>query len=360
MATARMGGAASKIGTQTASFYAGGDSGSVSDATEEFTAGTSIAQEGQVWYNTTSPVLKGFGQSIATGAWSSGSDMVQGRDSSAGAGTSAATALVFGGQSPEIPSPNKSDLTEKYDGTSWSEVNDLNTYRAGLMGSGTQTAAFATGGYQPGYVTNMEIWDGTSWSEENNLNTARHYGGGAGTATAGLVFSGGVWNEPSKHKLTESWDGTSWTEVNNLQDDHMTNVCGVGGPAGQIAALCVSGYYYGPPVATTHVEAWDGTCWTETTAISTGGHFMGGTGTTTSALCMGGATPAPVYLANTQYFDGSTWTELADLATARDEASTAHNSSAADTLYAGGNPSSMATTEEWAATGSAIKTFTAT
>ena len=35
---------------------------------------------------------------------------------------------------------------ESYDGTSWTEVNNVNTGRKLLAGLGTQTAALATGG----------------------------------------------------------------------------------------------------------------------------------------------------------------------------------------------------------------------
>ena len=54
--------------------------------------------EGQVWYNTTSNVLKG--QAATTvGAWASGGNMNTGRDQVAGAGTQTAT-LAFGGGYP--------------------------------------------------------------------------------------------------------------------------------------------------------------------------------------------------------------------------------------------------------------------
>jgi hypothetical protein len=37
--------------------------------------------------------------------------------------------------------------TETWNGTSWTEVNDLNIARSDLAGSGTNTAALAYGGY---------------------------------------------------------------------------------------------------------------------------------------------------------------------------------------------------------------------
>ena len=66
--------------------------------------------------------------------------------------------------------------TELYDGTSWTEVNNLNTARFELGSRGTYTAiAVGFGGTTlPGSnVTNTELWDGTSWTEVNDLNAAR-------------------------------------------------------------------------------------------------------------------------------------------------------------------------------------------
>ena len=40
----------------------------------------------------------------------------------------------------------QSDVTEKYDGTSWSVVNALNTARSRLGGAGTQAAGLSFGG----------------------------------------------------------------------------------------------------------------------------------------------------------------------------------------------------------------------
>jgi hypothetical protein len=40
-------------------------------------------------------------------------------------------------------------VTESYNGTSWTEVNDLNTARYDLAGAGIQTSALAFGGDDP-------------------------------------------------------------------------------------------------------------------------------------------------------------------------------------------------------------------
>ena len=56
--------------------------------------------------------------------------------------------------------------------------------------------------------------NGTSWTEVNNLNTARTYVAGTGTQTSALAFGGFL--DPGNTAVTESWNGTNWTEVADL------------------------------------------------------------------------------------------------------------------------------------------------
>ena len=58
-------------------------------------------------------------------------------------------------------------ITEQYDGTTWTEVGDLNIPRKLFVGIGTQTAAIAAGGVAPGPLHRLvpiycEQWNGTS------------------------------------------------------------------------------------------------------------------------------------------------------------------------------------------------------
>ena len=122
--------------------------------------------EGQVWYNTTSNVLKGQAATTA-GAWATGGNLNTARVYLAGAGTQTA-ALAFGGTAPPVKNE-----TESYNGTNWTDVNNLNTARFALAGAGTQTAALAFGGRpSPSPVrAETEHWNGSNWTEVNDLNT---------------------------------------------------------------------------------------------------------------------------------------------------------------------------------------------
>ena len=62
-------------------------------------------------------------------------------------------------------------------------------------------------------LTKQNLWNGSSWTEVADLNQSRNQLSGTGTATSALAF-GGYTREPNLN--TESWNGSSWTEVNNL------------------------------------------------------------------------------------------------------------------------------------------------
>ena len=69
----------------------------------------------------------------------------------------------------------------------------MNTARNGHGSMGTSTKAMACGGYSGTAVVGpTEQWNGTSWTEVNDLNEGRQIGAAAGASTtsAGLYFGG--------------------------------------------------------------------------------------------------------------------------------------------------------------------------
>ena len=116
--------------------------------------------EGQVWYNSTSNVLKG--QAATTvGSWSTGGSFTgitrQGQYSS---GTQSATFNAGGGNGS---STEGTAITEIYNGTNWTEVNDLNEAKQRGGAAGTSTSGLVFGG-SPGYKDSTEIWNGSNLS----------------------------------------------------------------------------------------------------------------------------------------------------------------------------------------------------
>ena len=98
----------------------------------------------------------------------------------------------------------------------WSSGGTLNTTRhsAARGTAGIQTAAIATGG--SGLTANTEQYNGSAWTEINNLNTARKASASCATSYTALVVAGGANPAPTAVVSVESFDGTNWTEVNDL------------------------------------------------------------------------------------------------------------------------------------------------
>ena len=159
----------------------------------------------------------------------------------AGSGDSSTSALCFGG----YPNPSGA-LTELWDGTSWTEVNDLNTSRYQLMGVGTSTNALGVGG-NPARAIN-EKWNGTSWTEVNDINTGRQAGISGGTIGIALIAGG----SPNKTE-TESWNGTSWTEQNDISTGRGQIIGGGVSPA--VAAIMAGGEPPAPGIGAS-TEEW--------------------------------------------------------------------------------------------------------
>ena len=269
------------------------------------------------------PVVGG----IPGGTWASGGTMNTARSQGATCLVGTQTAAIF--IAGENPGPSNVALVESYDGSSFTEIADVNTARRIAGASGVQTAALFFGGYTSGNVGSTESWNGSSWTEVNDLNSARRAMGGSGTYTAALCAGGG---NPSGAE-TETWDGTSWTEVGDLNEGR-NSAPAVGT---QTASISIGG---APNEAL--VEQWDGSSWTEVGDLNTGRYGASG-GLYNSALCFQGTDGTRRAL--TEFWDGTSWTEVADTAQAKQDVSgTGASSSAA--LSAGGYITNFSATSE--------------
>ena len=115
--------------------------------------------------------------------------------------------------------PPYQSTTEKWDGSSWTEVNDMNNARC-TTGVGLQTAMLVVAGEigsaPAGYrSSHTENWDGTSWTELANCNVTTSFSNNFGTQNLAIDF-GGNGPAPSKIATAEFWDGTSWTETGDM------------------------------------------------------------------------------------------------------------------------------------------------
>ena len=192
-------------------------------------------------------------------SWTATNSILTARGLMNGSGTAAAGQIAGGTfTAPAVPRTIYA-LTESYDGTCWSEVGNIQTARYSMGSAGaSSTAAFIAGGI----LTNpagapytrtdkTETWNGSSWTEGNTIASPRDESSGCGTTTAGLI-TGGL-GPISGLALTETYDGTSWTEVADL-----ANVRGLGGmsKAGTTSSTIYFGGIAGTPTTLGSTEVW--------------------------------------------------------------------------------------------------------
>jgi hypothetical protein len=274
--------------------------------------------------------LKGFGKAagIPAGTWGSGGALNTKRGRAGFASNAVSTTthigMVFGGNFGP-GSPGKTVNTEQYDGTSWSEVNEINTVRSGYGGAGTLTSALYAGGEIPVSPSNTdahEQWNGSSWTETTEINTARRSNVSFGATNTDAITASGY--TTTAVAITEQWNGSSWAEV---ADQNAAKYARGG------AGTTTDGILFGGQNPTTNTETWNGAAWTEVSELNTAGEYRAASGSSSSQVLATGKYPTG---ANVEAWNGASWTEINDISTARFEGS--GTGSALFGLIAGGHP----------------------
>jgi hypothetical protein len=295
-------------------------------------------QLGQVWYNSTSAVLK-VRSATTTNTWASGGNLNTARYGMGNAGTQTAN-IAFGGAAPITTA------VENYNGTSWTNGTSLPATVQYNGSSGTQTAALSIGGYNGTTYNNnvTQEWDGSTWTSGGNLNTGRGALGVGivGLQTAGLGVAGQSGPGAADNK-SESYNGTSWTNTPTLNTNRAfhaawgstTGAMAVGAPGGNdgtaveswngsswtastsyptaigscagfgtsyINGVIIEGNTPGGKSAACSI--WNGSSWTATGSMGTGRSNIGGSGDASNGLCIGGATDT-VFSVNTEEYTGT-------------------------------------------------------
>ena len=262
--------AAGTFGTQTAAVCA---AGSTSDPGITTTL-NSESYDGSSWTE---------GGNLNTGGYGRGCFGVQ-------------TAGVFTGGYAGPPGVNIT-ATETYDGSSYStSPATLNTGRSNTGHCGISTAGLLFAG--PPDADATEEWNGSAWSNGEDLATGRNAAASFGTQTA-AVCAGGRAPPPAATKNTEHYDGTDWTSGAAMSDNHEHTNGGSG--------LQTDGLVSGNMPASATTEGYDGTSWSTRPSMGTAvmQHSTATQGTSTAALVSGGGNP-PGVRSTTQEFTGDT------------------------------------------------------
>jgi len=312
----------SGTGTQTTALGSGGETTTALASTEEWNFGV---------------------YSYSAAAWASGGNLNTSRYQGAGCGIQTA-GLMFGGA---LTGPGAATAaTELYNGTSWTSSGNLGTARYDLSGSGTQTAGLAFSGGPPAVTgrTSSESFNGSSWTSTPSLNTGRKSGASSinGSQSATIFFAGATYSPTSFKNATESYNGTSWTTVNSMNTAR-ANLAGAGL---QTAALAFGGET-GAPTYTNITESWNGTSWTTLPAtMNTTRAILAGFGLQTAAIGAGGYT-GTARSAAAELYNGTSWSNLSSMATARNGLGGAGLSSAGAVFGGYASTGGTNATEEW-------------
>jgi len=231
--------------------------------------------------------------------------------------------------------------SETYDGTTWSEVNNLNTARDKAGAAGTQAAAVVYGGFispPAGSTDATEEYDSTSWSTVPGvLSQDLSQMAAFGTQTAAVSAGGYNYSaSPPKHRaITEEYNGSTWTANPSPSGDLPAAKSDNSGAGTQTAGLSIGG---APTLSTT--EEYDGSTWSAGGALIAGKDFATAAGIQTDAIISGGSTGTVVY-----GYDGSAWSTRPSMAISRDEVGGTTPAPASSTMAIGGSPGAKSTTE---------------
>jgi len=304
-------------GSQSAavSFFGNDPSGRTS-ATEEFTSSINT---------------------ITAAAWASGGTLNTARQRTGGFGAAQTSAVVAAGAT--APPASALNKTEEYNGTSWTEGNNVGTARYNMTAFGTEPAGVLAGVGTPSvtYGGTTEEYNGSTWTTVNPYAApGANYRSASGTLTAGLLV-GGVAPYPAEmNNAVEEYDGTNWSNGNTTpqyqssqnQAGSQTATINGGGNAGPAAP--------GPVSANTISLEYDGTNWTAGPNANLysdrTSSFNGGSGTQTAAMFVGGDG------VGTTTYDGTSFATAPTVAAARGDTSAAGQAPAAATVIFAGSP----------------------
>jgi len=310
--------------------------------------------EGEMWYNTATGSLKV--QKLVAASFSSGNNLGTGRYGGQPFGSGQTAQVVAGGLTG---SPAATANVESYNGTSWSEGNNLNTARGNGASGGTETAGIVACGRNNSSTMfgQTEEYDGTSFSENNDCPSAAYRQTGAGTQTA-LMICGGISPPtfPPYNNTSFEYDGTNWTAGGAMpqRGDYMDGV-------GVTTAAVIFGATNSPSPNTNNSSLdYDGSSFSSNNNMNIahgGQHLVAGT--VTAALVAGGGSPYAT-AAEAETYDGTTFSPNATLGQPGQRGGKSATTAAA--IACGGcNPpvaSNLSATEEYNAAAPGTKTVT--
>ena len=245
-------------------------------------------------------------------SWSAGGALIYAAKDHAHTGAQNASLYAGSAVSPYLQ-------TQEYDGTSWSEAANKPNALSNNAIAGVQNAAVLMGGYDNQARKCTLEYNGETWSTSTDMLQQQFSSGGAGTMTSALLAGGNADKNCTQHYdsyvASASFGRVDATTIagsglglkNKLASGILSGSAQI---ANEITGSFIKGVYGITGDITTATGVWSTGVSLNTPRF--GGH---GAGTTGGGLVSGGGTPSQV--ANTEEWNGTTWSESGDLITAR-------------------------------------------
>ena len=211
----------SRFGTQTTAVAGSGASGGSITNTENFNGstwtasgnvGTARDQGGGAGTQTAGIIAGGFNQAANTAitnveiyngsSWTATTSLPTRRTIYNCSGGPQTATITYGGYEGGPTGGPNSVLTQSFNGSTWTTLNNLNTVRRGSAGSGDTSSAWYAGGSTPS-TSATEFYNGTSWSTSTAMPTA-WTSAGTGTGISGQIVGGA---NPSQTNQSLFWNG---------------------------------------------------------------------------------------------------------------------------------------------------------
>ena len=241
----------------------------------------------------------------AAGAWSVTNKNITPRTALGFSGNGTQNAVwLAGGGGPGLASPQGTNATELYDGTSWTTGNNISTARLGRASTGTQNAGLLAGGFP--FTTATEEFDGTTWSGGGSMSNSLYCRTAGGLQNDAIAFGG----SPTQI-CTEEYNGTSWSSGGAFP----LTPGGVGTKIGNAVGTTVNDIISTDRTSESiseKVTQYDGTSWSELTSKNSKRSAGGAAGSTQAAVVFGGyknpgASPYSCNITYTEEWNGATW-----------------------------------------------------
>ncbi|MFZ4436821.1 MAG: hypothetical protein ACOYOS_00175 [Syntrophales bacterium] len=289
-----------------------------------------VSDTGEVKWSVTSAVLaddailtaahRGCTIAPMIASWVTTGTLITWRQNTAGCGTATAALAIGGVTSVAIGS------CEKWSGTAWATTGAMIVARYALGGCGTTTSALNLAGVDGSYaaVTLVEKFSGASWATTSPLNLLRSY-----TVAIGDTASAYIWGGNSNN-TTEKWSGSAWATTTPVYSSCNFGMAGCGTTS---STLMCGGWNNSTGMSNT-TNIWSGTAWATTSVLPFAVTGCRSSGSTSTAIEMGGGTGA--LLTECNRWSGTAWSTHVPMVIAREYFCAVGASNATDSFAFGG------------------------